>query len=72
VRRALIAFSDVDFFILEHSCTTVDEMITIIERAMREFPFEVIFWEMVNQVDLPELLEDLTYAPDLRQIVLSP
>lgn len=64
--------SDVDFFILQHPCSTIDEVITIIERAMGDFPFDVVFQESIGKADLTELLEELTYASDLRQTASSP
>lgn len=70
-RSTFKAHSDVDFFILNHPCSTIDEVLTIIEHAMGDFPFDVIFRETVNTTDLSELLEELIYASDLRQIALS-
>lgn len=65
-RGRFLGHSDVDLFVEDRHGLAPEAIIAIIERAMGDFPFDVLFADRVSDTDRPFILERTLCATDLR------
>lgn len=65
-RGRFLGHSDVDLFVEDRGALAPEAVVAIVERAMGDFPFDVIFGDRVPDADRPFILERTLDAADLR------
>lgn len=65
-RGRFFGHSDVDLFVDDRGALAPEVVIAIVERAMGDFPFDVIFGDRVPAADRRFILERTLDAADLR------
>ena len=65
-RGRFLGHSDVDLFVENRYGVAPEAVVAIVERAMGDFPFDVLFGDRVPEDDRPFILERTLRAADLR------